>query len=187
MQKAPLHLQRAYDHCRQGGRGFCPRDRRLGRENSSLSPAVTRRVGTVGALVSFQEGSELLQELAGVAVEAKQVERTAQVLGREMAADERQNLEPQDQLPLPSTLDLGIDGTGIPLRADELTGRVGKQPDGSAKTREVAEFRKFQQLSAPLGEVNEAICQRRPVEEEGNLSAAEKKQRMLSIMKSRKK
>jgi len=53
--------------------------------------------------------------------------------------------------------------------------------------REVAEFRKFQQLSAQLVEVNEAICQRRPVEEEGNLSAAEKKQRMRSIMKSRKK
>ena len=53
--------------------------------------------------------------------------------------------------------------------------------------REVAEFRKFQQLSAQLVKVNEAICQQRPVEEEGNLSAAEKKQRMLSIMKSRKK
>jgi hypothetical protein len=53
--------------------------------------------------------------------------------------------------------------------------------------REVAEFRKFQQLSAQLVEVNEAICQRRPVEEEGNLSRAEKKQRMRSIMKSRKK
>ena len=53
--------------------------------------------------------------------------------------------------------------------------------------REVAEFRKFQQLSAQLVEVNEAICQRRPVEEEGNLSRAEKKQQMRSIMKSRKK
>jgi hypothetical protein len=53
--------------------------------------------------------------------------------------------------------------------------------------REVAEFRKFQQLSAKLVEVNEAICQGRPVEEEGNLSPAEKKQRMRSIMKSRKK
>jgi hypothetical protein len=28
----------------------------------------------VGAMVSFQEGSELLTELAGVAVDAKQVE-----------------------------------------------------------------------------------------------------------------
>src|SRR5208283_1051487 len=44
--------------------------------------------------------------------------------------------------------------------------------------REVAEFRKFQQLSAQLVAVNEAICQQRRVEEEGNLSAAGKKQRM---------
>ena len=32
---------------------------------------------------------------------------------------------------------LGMDGTGIPMRASELQGRKGKQTDGSAKTREV--------------------------------------------------
>ena len=53
--------------------------------------------------------------------------------------------------------------------------------------REVGEFRKFQQLSAQLVKVNEAICQQRPVEEEGTLSATEKKRQMLSIMKWRKK
>jgi hypothetical protein len=53
--------------------------------------------------------------------------------------------------------------------------------------REVAEFRKFRELCAKLLEVNEAICQRRPVVEEENLSGAEKKRRMLSIMKSLKK
>jgi len=53
--------------------------------------------------------------------------------------------------------------------------------------REVGEFRKFRELSAQLVEVNQAICQRRPLEEEENLSAAEKKRRMLSIMKSLKK
>jgi hypothetical protein len=50
----------------------------LGIENTALSPALTGMVGSVGAMVSFQEGSELLTELAGVAVDAKQVERTAQ-------------------------------------------------------------------------------------------------------------
>jgi len=94
-------------------------------------------VGTVGAMVSFQEGSELLTELAGVAVDAKQVERTAEALGEEIAADERHYTEPCDTLPLPQTLYLGMDGTGIPLRAEALVGRTGKQPDGSAKTGEV--------------------------------------------------
>jgi hypothetical protein len=53
--------------------------------------------------------------------------------------------------------------------------------------REVAEFRKFRELSAKLLELNQAICQRRPVAEEESLSGAEKKRRMLSIMKSLKK
>src|SRR5258708_12303063 len=91
-------------------------------------------VGTVGAMVSSQEGSELLPELDCVAVDAKQVERTAEALGQEIAEDERQHSEPSDTLPLPQTLYLGMDGTGIPLRAEELAGRIGKQPDGSAKT-----------------------------------------------------
>src|SRR6201997_70025 len=132
-----LQLQRAYYHCSGCGRGFCPRDEHLGIENTSLSPALTRMVGTVGAMVSFQEGSELLQELAGVPVDAKQVERTAEALGKEISEDERLHSEPLDALPLPRTLYLGMDGTGIPLRAEELGGRTGKQPDGSAKTGEV--------------------------------------------------
>ena len=53
--------------------------------------------------------------------------------------------------------------------------------------REVAEFRKFRELSAKLLELNEAICQRRPLGEEVSLSGAEKKRRMLSFMKSLKK
>jgi hypothetical protein len=93
--------------------------------------------GTVGALVSFEEGSQLLQELAGVSVQTKQVDRTAEALRAEIAADERRDVQPSNDLPLPRTLYLGIEGTGIPLRAEELDGRAGKQPDGSAKTREL--------------------------------------------------
>ena len=132
-----LRLERAYYHCAPCGHGYCPRDQQLGIENTSLSPALTRMTGTVGALVSFQEGSALLTELAGVAVDAKQVERTAEALGKEIAEDERVHTEPRDSLPLPQTLYLGMDGTGIPLRAEELVGHTGKQPDGSAKTGEV--------------------------------------------------
>src|SRR5207237_2526106 len=61
----PLRLERAYYHCAVCGRGFCPRDRALGLEGGSLSPAVTRMTAAVGALVRFQEGSALLQEVAG--------------------------------------------------------------------------------------------------------------------------
>ena len=90
--------------------------------------------GLIAARVSFVESSELLQELAGLAIEPKLVERQAESLGRAIAHDERRVIEPE-----PSdahTLYLGLDGTGVPVRKTETRGRKGKQPDGSAKTRE---------------------------------------------------
>ena len=133
----PLRLARAYYYCEDCGHGFCPRDRSLGLGSGSLSPGVLHMVATVGAMVSFEEGTVLLRQLAGVTVNAKQVERSAEALGAEVALDEKQDVSPAGQLPLPPTLYFGIDGTGIPMRASELKGRTGKQPDGASKTREV--------------------------------------------------
>ena len=133
----PLTLERAYYHCAACQQGFCPRDRQWGLEGGSLSPGLLRMVAAVGATVSFQEGSQLLEELAGVKVDAKQVERRAEALGLEIAEDERQHVEPLSAADPPATMYLGIDGTGVPLRAAELQGRKGKAEDGEAKTREV--------------------------------------------------
>lgn len=130
-----VRFERAYYHCAGCQTGFCPRDRELGLEGGSLSPALRRMVGAVGALVSFQEGSQLLEELAGVGLDPKQVERTAERLGREIAQDERRVVIPEP--PPAPTMYLGLDGTGVPMRASEVEDRAGKQPDGSAKTREV--------------------------------------------------
>ena len=130
-----ITLLRAYYHCAACAAGYCPRDRTLGLEGTSLSAATTRMVGLAAAMVSFAEASELLRELAGVPVDPKQLERTAEALGREIAQDERRVVEPKP--PAAPTMYLGLDGTGVPMRACELTGRAGKQPDGSAKTREV--------------------------------------------------
>ena len=103
---------------------------------TSLSPATTRMVGLTAAEVSFAKTSELTAVLAGVEVETRQVERCAEALGREVAADERTVTEQTAPAPAP-TLYLGMDGTGVPVRPAEVEGRRGKQPDGSAKTREV--------------------------------------------------
>jgi len=132
-----LTLSRAYYYCEDDGEGFCPRDKALGLEGASLSPGVLRMVGFVGGSVSFEEGSELLKELAGVGVSSKAVERAAEVLGREIAQDEIQIIDADTEDDLPETLYTGMDGTGIPMRAEALTGRKGKQADGSSKTREV--------------------------------------------------
>src|ERR1700674_507809 len=90
--------------------------------------------GSTAALVSFEESSALLHELAGVEVSTSQVERAAEALGIEIAADERSCVERMGEVA--PTSYLGMDGTSVPMRKSEVGGRWGKQSDGSAKTRE---------------------------------------------------
>lgn len=130
----PLRLERACYHCPQCRSGFCPRDRALRMELFSLTPGVLRMTGSAAARVSFEESRALLHELAGVEVSAKQAERAAEALGVEIADDERRDVERTGEVA--PTLYLGMDGTGVPMRTAEVVGRAGKQPDGSAKTRE---------------------------------------------------
>ena len=130
-----MTLNRAYSHCPDCGHGFCPRDRALGLEGTSLSPGATRMTGFAAAETSFERSSQLLRGLAGLAVNAKQVERTAEALGAEIAQEERERVEAAP--PPADTMYLGLDGTGLPVRPSEREGCAGKQSDGSAKTREV--------------------------------------------------
>ena len=128
-------LERAWYHCAACGHGFSARDRALGLENTSLSPAVRRMVGIAAGETSFGHASTLLRELAGLEVGAKQAERHAEALGRAIARDELAVVDPEP--PRAKTLYVGLDGTGVPVRKAETSGRPGKQADGSAKTREV--------------------------------------------------
>ena len=130
----PLQLERAYYHCEQCHSGFCPRDQALRLESFSLTPGVLRMTASAAALVSFEESSRLLQELAAVEVSAKQVERAAETLGEEIAVDEHQQVEKMGEVA--PTMYLGMDGTGVPMRSQEVADRAGKQADGTAKTRE---------------------------------------------------
>jgi len=130
----PLRLERAYYHCDRCQGGFCPRDRALRLELFSLTPGVLRMTGSAAALVSFEESSSLLHELAGVKVSISQVQRAAETLGEAIAADERVCVDRMGEIA--PTMYLGMDGTGVPMRPAEVADRAGKQPDGSAKTRE---------------------------------------------------
>ena len=157
-----MRLSRAYYHCDKCQGGFCPRDRSLGIEDGHLSPHVLRMVGVVGARVSFEEGHDLLEELAGIEVAPKLVEREAERLGRQICQEERKFSQPDTSGPLPATLYLGLDGTGIPMCASELAGRRGKQEDGSSKTREV----KLVTVWSAEGRDTEGV----PVRDEGSVS-----------------
>ena len=53
--------------------------------------------------------------------------------------------------------------------------------------RQIAEFRKFQQLSRAFVQVNEKICRQRPLPEEGEAAEQEKKRRKPFSGKSREK
>ena len=108
----PMRLARAYYHCADCATGFHPRDRALGIVGTSLSLGVVRMTSLAAARASFAETGDLLHDLAGVRVGAKQAERAAEALGREIAADEREvvAVEP-GRAP---TMYLGMDGTGVP-------------------------------------------------------------------------
>lgn len=131
-----ITLNRAYYYCQNCAHGWCPRDYALGFGDSSLSSGITRMIGLVASAESFLKGSKLLSALAAVNVSEKCVERTAKKIGSAIAADEVAYIEEKQKNPS-NTMYVGVDGTGIPMRKDELLDRVGKQPDGTAKTREV--------------------------------------------------
>jgi hypothetical protein len=129
-----ITLQRAY-HTDGDGRGYFPRDEQLGLDKDCLSAGVKRMIGHTASVLSFKESSHMIENLASLHVGIKQVERAAESLGQEISQNEQAVVE--KGTPCSTTMYLGIDGTGCPVRKEETEGRKGKQPDGSSITREV--------------------------------------------------
>jgi len=141
----PVTVTRAWYHCAKCGHGLAPRDAELGVTGASLSPGLAAMADRAGAAVPFEEAAGLLEELAGVRLTVKRVERAAEASGAAAAAAVRERaalitarkLVPLPPGPLPDKLYAAIDGTGIPVTAKETAGREGKGEDGRARTREV--------------------------------------------------
>ena len=137
-----VEVQRAYYHCPGCQSGLVPKDQELDVVGSSFSPGVRRMMGRVGAKQPFEQGRGDLEELAGVVVQTKQVERVSAQLGvqveafcqREREAILTGKLAPL--LPAVPILYIAIDGTGVPVVPRETEGRRGKDATGKAKTRE---------------------------------------------------
>ena len=137
-----VRVQRAYYHCADCGGGVVPKDGDLDLASTSFSPGVRRMMGRVGAKEPFEEGQRDLQELAGVALSTKAVERVSEGIGSEVenvSEREREQAFSEKIVPFASppapTMYVAIDGTGVPVRPSEVEGRVGKG-GGQAKTRE---------------------------------------------------
>jgi hypothetical protein len=110
-----------------------------------MSPGPAAMNDRAAAAGPFAKAAGLLEELAGVHLTAKRVERSAEASGTAKAAADRsrakaisaRKLVPLAPSPLPDKLYAAIDGTGVPVTAKEAAGRDGWGEDGRARTREV--------------------------------------------------
>ncbi len=133
-------------HCRAT---LFPADGRLGVVNTDFSPGALRMMARAASRAAFARATEDLALYANLRVSAKTVERQAGRIGEEveqwMRRQDAELLRQQGEEPgpagartvLPSVLYIEYDGTGVPIRRAELAGQKGKQPDGTALTREV--------------------------------------------------
>ena len=141
----PVALTRAWYHCAACRHGLAPRDAALGVTGETMSPGLAAMNDRAAASVPFAEAAGLLEDLAGVRLAVKRVERAAEASGTAVAADARERaaliaarrLVPMPPSPLPDKLYAVIDGTGVPMTSKETAGRDGKGEDGRARTREV--------------------------------------------------
>jgi len=141
----PVTLRRAWYHCARCKRGLAPRDAGLGVAGASMSPGLAAMTSKAGAEVPFARAAGLLEDLAGIRLTVKRVERAAEASGTAQAAASRgrarliarRKVIPLPPEPLPDKLYAVIDGTGVPVTSKEAEGRDGKGEDGRARTREV--------------------------------------------------
>jgi hypothetical protein len=127
-----LHRHYFYQPERQTGR--FPLDQALGLVQS-FSPALVRLCARAAAREGYESASEDLLAQAGVAIEGRQIQRLVNLVAPAVATQLEAG-SPASTAPIP-ILYAEVDGTGVPMVAEELAGRPGKQADGSAKTREV--------------------------------------------------
>ena len=124
-----MHIYRDY-YC-DDQRGHCPADAALALEGS-YTPALSRMTYRAAAKNSYAEASADLFEYAGVTLCDRQIQRLIQ----EVAPAVGPWLQTVQEEAQSALMYVCGDGTGVPMRKEELEGRRGKQPDGSAKTRE---------------------------------------------------
>jgi len=138
-------VTRAWYHCAECGHGLAPRDTELGVAGQSMSPGLAAMNDIAAAAGPFAGAARLLEEIGGVRLTAKRVERAAEASGTAVAEAGRdraaliaaRKLVPLPPSPLPDKLYAAIDGTGVPVTGRETAGRDGKGEDGRARTREV--------------------------------------------------
>jgi hypothetical protein len=100
-----------------------------------LSPHLAELMCRSAAREPYAVASEDLEAYTGLSIDARQFQRLVERVGP-LVRTIQATLPPPNEDPIPR-LYVTADGTGVPLRPEELAGRRGRQPDGSAKTHEI--------------------------------------------------
>jgi hypothetical protein len=126
-------LTRDYYYHPGKDQGHFPADAALGLENG-CTPALTKLICLEGAdEPAFEKAENHLKQTGGIEVSARQIQRLVQRVGGEAQAWQERPAQPGKCDA--KVLYVSADGTGVPMVPEELKGRRGKQPDGTAKTR----------------------------------------------------
>jgi hypothetical protein len=189
----PVRLRRAWYNCPACGHGLAPQDDELGTGQRSMSPGLAKMTARAAAAVPFAQAAGLLDQLAGIGLTTKRVERSAEATGAGVTAAisaqtdaicSRQMIPLPPPEPVPDMLYIAVDGTGVPVVAAETEGRKGKADDGTARTREVKLACLFTQTSVdddgyPIRDVGSSsyLATFEPAERFGQLVAAEARRR----------
>ena len=127
-----FQLERAYYYHPGKKEGYYPADAALGLEGSH-TPALARLMCLEGAdEASYQKAERHLRETGGMETSARQIQRLVQQVGA--GAQKWQERAANSTGPQVPILYVSGDGTGLPMRQEELAGAAGQQEDGSAKT-----------------------------------------------------
>ena len=131
-----ITLKRRYFHHANSHSGRAPLDLTLDLTEHH-TPALAQLIcqASANAGDSYQEAANILTVFTGLQLEARSFHRLINRLTPELTAALPSLAPTADTKPIP-ILYIENDGTGVPCRPEELAGRPGKQPDGSARTRE---------------------------------------------------
>jgi hypothetical protein len=131
-------LRRDYYYHAGKQKGHHPADAGLGLEGG-YTPALARILCLEGADESSYQKAEMhLAETGGIEVSARQIQRVVQRIGSWAQAWQEREVHPVEcERNDASVLYVSADGTGAPMRPEELAGRQGKEPGRKAKTRQV--------------------------------------------------
>lgn len=136
-----VEVEQTHYRCRDCGSGFFPSDRTFELQGQTAKQSAAGIVADTLVPDSFGEASRKLCNLTEVIVSATTLRRWTRNFGEEMQLFEREVVE--EGMPGADRIDIGGDGTGVPLRRTGTKGVRGRQGDGAARTREAKAIATF--------------------------------------------